>query len=71
MQLELVKTLDAAHWREHRYLDIDITQLLAAQRRETRIIEGCSSGHLRDDLIERHIFSEMSNAATQMAVFMQ
>ena len=55
----------------HRYLDIDITQLLAAQRRETRIIEGCSSGHLRHNFIERHIFSKMSDAAAQMSVLMQ
>ena len=71
VQLKLVKALDASHGCKHRDLNVDIVQFLTADGHEPRILKGCGTGHLRHNLIQRGVFTEMSDAATKMTVLVQ
>ena len=64
VQLELVKTLYAAHGGEHGNLYIEIIQLITGNGFEARIAEGSRTGHLGHHLMQRHILAEMTDAAT-------
>ena len=64
VQLELVKTLYAAHGGEHGNLYIEIIQLITGNGLEAWIAEGSRTGHLGHHLMQRHILAEMTDAAT-------
>ena len=71
MQFKLVETLDATHGREHGDLDVEVVQLVASDWHKPWVLKGCRPRHLCYDLMQRIVLAKMSNAATQMAVFMQ
>ena len=71
VQLELVKTLYAAHRGEHGNLYIEIIQLITGNGLETWIAEGSRTGHFGHHLMQWHILAEMTDAATQPTLFME
>ena len=71
MEFELVEALDATHGGEDGDLNVEVIEFVAGDRQETGILEGCGARHLRDDLMQRRVLTEVADATTQMALFVE
>jgi len=68
---DVVRTVDRFQWSQHRHFNRQPWNLLRGNRREARIFAARSGSAVWDDVGERFVDAEVTNAAAQPLAVMQ